>query len=146
MASLLYIRLHTQSPSYSNSKLLHAFWHICLIHCPGQDSTNCCSIWPKFEISKVSSDSVGQIELKIQPWNLPRDCEFSRVTPYIWQANIQIKTDNARLFKKTQPFSGKVENLGNLTEIRKKLGTKIYNGNKFPERNDTIIVGKSIIA
>jgi len=50
------------------------------------------------------------------------------------------QTDNARLFKKTQLFSGKVENLGNLTEIRKKLGTKIYNGNKFPERNDTIIV------
>ena len=103
------------------------------------------SFGPTLEISKVLSDSVGQIELKISPWNLPRYFEFSRIAPYIWQVNIQIKTDNARLFKKTQPFSGKVENLGNLTEIRKKLGTKIYNGNKFPERNDTIIVGKSII-
>jgi len=65
---------------------------------------------------------------------------FACHTLFIFQVYILIKTDNARLFKKTQLFSGKVENLGNLTEIRKKLGTKIYNGNKFPERNDTIIV------
>ena len=61
-----------------------------------------------------------------------------------WAVNIRIKTDNSKLFKKTKSFSGKVESLGNLTEIRKLLGTKIYNGNKFPEQKNTIIVGKPL--
>lgn len=50
------------------------------------------------------------------------------------------QTENSYLFRKIKPFSGKVEDFGNLTEIRTKLGRKLYNSDKFPEQNDTIIV------